>query len=103
MAHWNGHFDPSVFAAFVKSLGIYPIGSLVRMESGNLAVVVEQNPQATTLPQVKVFYSTRTDMPLPVQLIDLTRSNERIAGREPREAWNFPQIEGLWAGDALES
>jgi HD-GYP domain-containing protein (c-di-GMP phosphodiesterase class II) len=31
MAEWsNGHFDEAVFQAFVKSIGIYPIGSLVR-------------------------------------------------------------------------
>jgi HD-GYP domain-containing protein (c-di-GMP phosphodiesterase class II) len=103
MASWKGHFDPTVFAAFVKSLGIYPTGSLVRLVSGKLAVVVEQNPQATTRPHVKVFFSTQTKLPLPVQVLDLSHSGERIAGREPREAWNFPHIEGLWAGDALGS
>ena len=101
MASWKGHFDPPVFAAFVKSLGIYPTGSLVRLVSGKLAVVVEQNPLATTRPQVKVFFSTQANLPLPVHVLDLSNSSERIAGREPREAWNFPHIEGLWAGDAL--
>ena len=101
MAGWKGHFDPAVFAAFVKSIGIYPIGSLVRLVSGKLAVVVEQNPQATTLPKVKVFFCAKAKEPLPPQVIDLTHSSERIAGREPREAWNFAQIEELWAGDVL--
>ena len=101
MAGWKGHFDAAVFAAFVKSIGIYPIGSLVRLVSGKLAVVVEQNPHATTLPKVKVFFSALANEPLPLQVIDLTHSSERIAGREPREAWNFAQIEELWAGDAL--
>jgi HD-GYP domain-containing protein (c-di-GMP phosphodiesterase class II) len=34
MAAWKGHFDPTVFRHFVRSLGIYPNGSLVRLESG---------------------------------------------------------------------
>jgi HD-GYP domain-containing protein (c-di-GMP phosphodiesterase class II) len=103
MASWKGHFDPAVFAAFVKSLGIYPTGSLVRLVSGKLAVVVEHNPQATTRPHVKVFFSTKSNLPLPPELLDLSKSSERIASREPRSAWNFPHIEGLWAGDALDA
>ena len=39
MAEWNGHFDPQVFRAFVKAVGIYPVGALVRLESGRLGVV----------------------------------------------------------------
>ncbi len=44
MAAWTkeGHFDDRVFQAFVKSIGIYPTGSLVKLQSGRLAVVVEQ-------------------------------------------------------------
>jgi len=44
MAQWakDGHFDERIFQAFVKSIGIYPTGSLVKLKSGRLAVVVEQ-------------------------------------------------------------
>lgn len=43
MAEWTkGHFDPVIFQAFVKSLGIYPIGSLLLLSSGRLGIVVEQ-------------------------------------------------------------
>ncbi|MDC6684580.1 HD-GYP domain-containing protein, partial [Leclercia adecarboxylata] len=42
MVEWRGnHFDPMVFNAFVKSVGIYPVGSLVRLRSGRLAVVMQ--------------------------------------------------------------
>jgi len=40
MASWKGHFDPVIFRHFVRSLGIYPNGSLVRLASGRLAVVI---------------------------------------------------------------
>jgi HD-GYP domain-containing protein (c-di-GMP phosphodiesterase class II) len=99
MAGWQGHFDPPVFAAFVQSLGIYPTGSLVRLASGKLAVVVEQNAAAITTPVVKVFYSTKSKLPLPMQRLDLATSSERIVGRESREGWNAAQIEALWAAD----
>jgi putative nucleotidyltransferase with HDIG domain len=96
MASWKGHFDRTVFAAFVKSLGIYPTGSLVRLASGRLAVVQAQNAADLTLPTVRAFFSTRSNLPIPVETIDLARSSERIVAREPRGAWPAAQIEGLW-------
>jgi HD-GYP domain-containing protein (c-di-GMP phosphodiesterase class II) len=99
MAGWQGHFDPPVFSAFVKSLGIYPTGSLVRLASGRLAVVLEQNAQSLTTPVVKVFFSTQSNLPIEARRLDLTKSNDRISGRESRADWNFPQLESLWGGD----
>jgi hypothetical protein len=49
MKKYSGHF--------VKSIGIYPVGTLVRMESGRLGVVVEQQVGKSLLsPKVRVFF-----------------------------------------------
>jgi HD-GYP domain-containing protein (c-di-GMP phosphodiesterase class II) len=96
MASWQGHFDPTVFSAFVRSLGIYPIGSLVRLASGKLAVVVEQNAQSLTTPVVRVFYSTSSQLPIAPQRVDLARSTDRIVARESRKDWQDARLEGLW-------
>jgi HD-GYP domain-containing protein (c-di-GMP phosphodiesterase class II) len=96
MASWQGHFDGAVFSAFVRSLGIYPTGSLVRLGSGRLAVVVEQNPQALTSPVVRVFFSTSSQLPIPPERLDLARSTDRIVARESRSDWEAARLEGLW-------
>ncbi len=101
MAGWTqGHFDAGVFKAFVTSLGIYPTGSLVRLQSGLLAVVVEQNPSTLVSPIVKAFYSTRSRMPVPTRLIDLAASGcrDRILARESNAQWQFSHLDELWAG-----
>jgi HD-GYP domain-containing protein (c-di-GMP phosphodiesterase class II) len=102
MASWEGHFDQALFASFVKSLGIYPIGSAVRLESGRLAVVMEQNPHALVSPVVKVFYSTRTEMPITATVVDLSAAacSDRIVGREVGAEERFPQLNELWAEPA---
>lgn len=104
MAEWaNGHFDPRVFQAFVKSLGIYPIGSLVKLDSGRLGLVIEQSEKSLLTPRVKVFYSTRSHTRIKPEIIDLSRANcvEKIASREDPAKWNFPDLNELWSGQAL--
>ncbi|WP_145151813.1 HD-GYP domain-containing protein [Pseudomonas oryzihabitans] len=98
MAEWKGHFDPRVFQAFVKTLGIYPIGSLVRLSNEQLAVVVEQHPDSLLTPRVRVFFSARSRTPLPQRLLDLARppADERIVRREDPEEWGFRNLERLW-------
>jgi HD-GYP domain-containing protein (c-di-GMP phosphodiesterase class II) len=103
MASWQGHFDQTVLHTFIKTLGIYPVGSLVRMASGKLGIVVEQNPQKLSAPKVKLFFSTKSDMPIPPKLIDLMdkQVNDKIVAREPPEKWNFGYLNDLWANHVL--
>ncbi len=105
MSQWKGQFDSAVFAAFVKSVGIYPVGTLVRLVSGRLAVVVDQNPAAPAAPTVRVFFSTKSDMPVPLTLIDLAArgTTERIQGRESAEDWGFKHLQELWNPKALRA
>lgn len=102
MSDWSqkGQFDPAVFQAFVESIGIYPTGSLVRLQSGRLAIVAEQNPASSLKPKVKIFFSTKSLMPMAPEIIDLARQGcvERIVGRESNEKWKFPHLDEMVPG-----
>jgi len=101
MAEWTaGHFDPAIFQAFVKSLGIYPIGSLVRLSSGRLGIVVDQSEKSLLTPRVKVFFSTRSNARIKPEVVDLSRPGcpEKISGREDPAKWDFPDLDALWSG-----
>jgi HD-GYP domain-containing protein (c-di-GMP phosphodiesterase class II) len=100
MAEWsNGHFDGKIFQAFVKSLGIYPIGSLVRLTSGRLGVVIDQTGKSLTMPLVKVFFSTKSNMRIVPEIVDLSHpsTNEKIVSREDPAKWKFADLNELWS------
>jgi HD-GYP domain-containing protein (c-di-GMP phosphodiesterase class II) len=51
-------YDPALVAAFVKTVGIYPVGTLVLLESGHLAVVEQLHAENMLTPIVRVIYHT---------------------------------------------
>ncbi len=95
MATWAGHFDEEIFHAFVKSVGIYPIGSFVRLESGLMGVVVEQGEVSLLRPKVKTFYSAKSRAYVLPKVVDLARSTDGIVGPENPQAWGIGKIEGF--------
>ena len=100
MTEWsNGHFDQTVFRAFVKAVGIYPLGSLVRLQSGRLGVVVAQTGKSLLTPQVKVFFSTRSDAHVQPEIVDLDRPGcpDRIIDHEDPAKWGFGDLSEMWA------
>ena len=101
MAEWShAHFDTQLLQAFVKSLGIYPVGSLVRLSSGRLGVVIEQSPGSLLLPRVNTFFCTAKDQRIPPEVVDLSRPGcgDKIAARENPERWHFADINTLCMG-----
>ena len=102
MAQWTpSHFDPTVFHAFVKSVGIYPVGTLVRLASGLLGVVTEQRcDRPGTQPVVNVFFSSKSMQVIPARTIDLSRpdAGDRIVTREDPAKWHFTDLDRYWLG-----
>lgn len=103
MSEWTGtHFDERIFQAFVRSIGIYPAGSLVMLKSGRLGVVVEQNDASLLQPMVRVFFSSKSMSYIAPELLDLSKpgQNEKIISRELVSKWGLKNIDTYWLGDA---
>ena len=101
MAEWsNGHFDPAIFQAFVKNIGIYPVGSLVKLESDRLGVIIEQTEKSLLTPKVKVFFSIKADTRIVPEILDLSKPacKDRITSHEDPAKWNIRDIHELWSG-----
>jgi len=101
MAEWsNGHFDPVIFQAFVKSIGIYPVGSLVMLESDRLGVIIEQTEKSLLTPKVKVFFSIKSNSRIVPEILDLSKPacKDKIASHEDPAKWNIRDIHELWSG-----
>ncbi|CAN7777330.1 HD-GYP domain-containing protein [Caballeronia sp. LjRoot34] len=98
MASWEGQFDKTILAAFISTLGIYPVGSLVRLESGFLAVVLDQGSRSILAPTVKTFFSCKSNQPVFPQIVDLKKLKgaDRIVAIEDPKQWNLPQLNDLW-------
>lgn len=100
MASWRGHFDERIFQAFVRAVGIYPIGALVRLQSERIGLVVEQNEKFLLKPKVMLLMSARSRMPLARTVIDLNRyaETDRIIRAESCNDWDLGNLDELWSG-----
>lgn len=81
LLEWSGnHLDPALVKQFIRCIGLYPVGSLVLLDSSRLGVVVEINEEDQRLPIVRVMYHTKFRMPITVTTIDLSKagSQDRI-------------------------
>jgi hypothetical protein len=71
--HWYG----PLIEQFVQAVGVFPVGSLVEMTNGHVAIVIQHNPIRRLEP--KILIVTRSDKsrrPVPLQ-IDMLRHNAR--------------------------
>lgn len=67
------HFDPEMMQLFLKSIGIYPVGSLVKLESGRLGVVIAQSDSHLLTPVVRVMYDAKRQHYITPEEVDLSR------------------------------
>lgn len=84
------YFNTELVSHFVRSVGIFPLGTLVRLESGLLAIVIEHSAANLLCPAVRVVYDTRRQWQLDPYDLDLSQQTaDRIVGYEPPEKWHI--------------
>ncbi|ODB89030.1 hypothetical protein A3193_09550 [Candidatus Thiodiazotropha endoloripes] len=83
LVEWSdeGDFDAELVQRFIQCVGIYPVGSLVVLESQRLAVVVASPQKALLNPVLKVIYDLRKQRLIPPEVLDLT---DPVAGSRDR-------------------
>lgn len=86
-------FDASLVASFVHTVGVYPVGSLVRLESGHLGVIQAQNAGYSLQPVVRIIYHAGRREYVPPTTVDLSRKfgnhYGRIVGVEDYARWGI--------------
>lgn len=68
-------FDPKLLDAFVRMVGIYPVGSLVRLSTGELALVVKANPADSSRPFVRLLFDRTGRRLAEEKEVDLTEQD----------------------------
>jgi putative nucleotidyltransferase with HDIG domain len=94
-----GAIDGEVLNAFIAAVGVYPIGSLVRLRSERLAMVVDEDPDDSTLPTVRTFWSLIEGRRLRGETIALARcyGEDEIVGIADLAGTGVPDVDDLRA------
>jgi len=73
-------YDKDLVEQFIQCLGLYPVGTLVKLNSGKLGLISQLNKSKPLHPFVRVFYNTRLRQAIAMDEIDLSKSknNDQI-------------------------
>jgi len=66
--------DPLIFKFFVNMIGVYPIGTLVMLDTNELGIVLENNHLFLSRPRVMIISDNRGDL-IKGHVSDLTKKN----------------------------
>nr|WP_299857887.1 HD-GYP domain-containing protein [Sphingomonas bacterium] len=86
MAETEGQFDRKILSLFSAMIGPLSVGTVVRLASDRLALVVEDG-EAERPPIVVAFHCALTDRPLPLRIVE--GRHDAITGVERAARWRF--------------
>lgn len=85
------HFAMPLVHSFIRTVGIYPVGTLVKLENDDLAVVVEQHHEDLLHPKVKSIFNCRLHSFIRPKDYDLSKPgcHQRIVRFETPSRWRI--------------
>jgi putative nucleotidyltransferase with HDIG domain len=95
MFEWSKfHFNPELVHTFVRSIGIYPVGTLVMLESGRIGIVIEQREASLAQPLVRVVFNAKKDYYIKPEDVDLSKplgrgGADKIVSHESPAKWGI--------------
>jgi HD-GYP domain-containing protein (c-di-GMP phosphodiesterase class II) len=96
------HFEPKLVQAFMRCVGIYPVGTLVLLESGRLGVVIEPHETNLLAPKVNVFFSTKSNTYIKPEELDLSHPGrggaDKIVSHQSPEKWKVDPVRFMGLG-----
>lgn len=84
-------YDKALVEQFIQCLGLYPIGTLVKLNSGKVGLISRLNKNKPLNPFVRVFYNTRLNQVITMEELDLSKPkyNDQIESCVKPEEFNL--------------
>jgi len=78
MLDWCGyHLDTFYVHSFIKAIGVYPVGSFVKLSNNMAGVVIEENKDSLK-PMVKIIYNLESNAYSSIRLCDLSHESSNV-------------------------
>ncbi len=81
------HFDKELVYKFISLIGVYPIGTCVKLENGQIGVVTGSTENMLQ-PVVRLFYDDKKKAATKVREVDLLKEDINIENYESTESWD---------------
>jgi HD-GYP domain-containing protein (c-di-GMP phosphodiesterase class II) len=75
-------FHPALVEQFIQCMGVFPVGSVVELNSGEIAVVIAQNMVRRMQPRIMVVQDAKGNRLLPYKMLDLMKE-PKVGPDEP--------------------
>jgi HD-GYP domain-containing protein (c-di-GMP phosphodiesterase class II) len=71
---WRGSkFQPALVEQFIQCIGVYPVGAAVELNTGEVGIVIAQNPLRRLQPRVMVVRDAKGIEHRPYKMLDLAK------------------------------